>query len=289
MFDEFLELITNHRKPIKEYILCWLAHLIQKPLELPGVGIIFMGQKGVGKDTFGDFIGEYIVGTTYYQNYSNQLQYFDKHDTFKANKFLIKVEELSKKVFSDENNDSYFKTSFTSSTISVNPKNGCPYDVKNFSRILGTTNHANALNTEQRERRYVFCVVSAVRMGDHAYWKALRDVLFCPSGALAIAQMLEQYNITQFNPRVLPENSYLTQLQEDTADPVQLFMEQTEAGEYTGTDLYNQYRLFCTTEGFQPYTNTKFSTQLSFLGENGTLTRKIERRKTKKSNNYIIE
>jgi len=289
VFDEFIEILANHKQPIKEYILNWCAHLLQKPLELPGVALIFVGQKGVGKDTFGDFIGTYIIGSMYYQNYSNQLQYFDKHDTFKANQYLVKVEELSKKIVSDENNDNYFKSSITAPTTTINPKNGTPYEVKNCKRIIGTTNHSNALNVEQNERRYVFSVVSPEKMGDHAYWNHLRQVLFVISGALAVANMLLARDITLFNPRTLPENTYLKQIQEDTTDSVQLFVDSVEEGEYTGGELYKMYKEYCTSEGLYAYTNTKFSTQLLFLKENGSITRGIERVRTKKCINYIVQ
>ena len=289
IFDEFIEILANHKQPIKEYIFNWCAHLLQKPLDLPGVALIFVGQKGVGKDTFGDFIGTYMIGSMYYQNYANQLQYFDKHDTFKANQFLVKVEELSKKIVSDENNDNYFKSSITAPTTTINPKNGTPYEVKNCKRIIGTTNHSNALNVEQNERRYIFSVVSPEKMGDHVYWNQLRQVLFAASGALAVANMLLARDITLFNPRSLPENTYLKQIQEDTIDTVQRFVDSVEEGEYTGGDFYRMYKDYCTAEGLYAYTNTKFSTQLLFLKENGSITREVVRNRTKKAVVYIIK
>ena len=289
VFDEFLNILTNRKLAIKEYILNWCAHLLQKPLDLPGVALIFIGQKGVGKDTFGDFVGNHLIGTTYFQNYSNQMQYFDKHDTFKANKFLIKVEELSQKIFSDETNDNYFKSSITTQTISINPKRGTPYEVKNYSRYIGTTNHSNALNVQQNERRYVFSVVSPEKMKNHEYWNRVRTILFNPEGAQAVATMLMERDITKFDVRVLPENTYLKHIQDETVDSVQRFMEQIDGGEYTGTLLYQTYRDYCTAEGLPIYSNTKFSTQLLFLSENGSITRKLSKERTKKSTNYTIE
>lgn len=289
VFEQFLDVLTNHKRAIKEYILNWCAHLVQKPLELPGVALIFIGQKGVGKDTFGDFLGTYIIGSTYYQNYSNQLQYFDKHDIFKANKFLVKVEELSRKILCDENNDTYIKSSITAPTTTINPKNGTPYEVRNYKRVIGTTNHSNALNIDQNERRYVFSVVSPEKMGDHTYWTMIRDVLFTPAGALAVTNMLLAQDITSFNPRALPENTYLKQLQEDTTDSVQKFIEQCEAGEYSGNELYHRYRDYCSEEGIYSYTNTKFSMQLLFLKENGSIVRSVERHRTKQAVKYIIK
>jgi len=289
LFHHFLDILTNHKLSIKQYIINWCAHLLQKPLELPGVALIFIGQKGVGKDTFGDFIGTYLIGNTYYQNYSNQLQYFDKHDSFKANKFLVKVEELSRKILSDENNDTYIKSSITAPTTTINPKNGLPYEVRNYKRFIGTTNHSNALNVDQNERRYVFSVVSPEKMGDHSYWNTIRSVLFHPSGAIAIATMLLAHDISSFNPRILPENTYLKQLQEDTTDSVQKFIDQCDPGDYSGNELYQLYRDYCTTENIYFYTNTKFSMQLLFLKENGSILRPVERRRSKKSINYIIK
>ena len=289
VFDEFLDILTNRKQPIKEYILNWCAHLLQKQLELPGVALIFIGQKGVGKDTFGDFVGNHLIGTTYFQNYSNQMQYFDKHDIFKANKFLIKVEELSQKIFSDETNDNYFKSSITTPTISINPKGGKPYELKNYTRYIGTTNHSNALNVQQNERRYVFSVVSPEKMKDHAYWNMIRSILFTPEGAQAVASMLLNRDISKVDIRVLPENTYLKHIQDETMDSVQRFMDQVDGGEYTGAQLYQDYRDYCTAEGLPMYSNTKFSTQLLFLSENGSITRTVKKEKTKKSNNYIIE
>jgi len=289
VLDEFLDILTNRKQAIKEYVINWCAHLLQKPHDLPGVALIFIGQKGVGKDTFGDFVGNHLIGSTYFQNYSNQMQFFDKHDTFKANKFLIKVEELSQKIFSDETNDNYFKSSITTPTISINPKRGTPYEVKNYSRYIGTTNHSNALNVQQNERRYVFSVVSPEKMKNHEYWNRIRTILFNPEGAQAVANMLMERDITSFDVRVLPENTYLKHIQDETVDSVERFMDQTDSGEYTGTQLYQNYRDYCTAEGLSIYSNTKFSTQLLFLSENGSITRKVTKEKTKKSNNYIIE
>ena len=101
--------------------------------------------------------------------------------------------------------------------------------------------------------------------------------------------MLLNRDISKFNPRVLPKNNYLDELQEDTMDSVQKFIEQIDSGEYIGSILYQQYRDYCTLEGFTVYSNTKFSTQLLFLTENGSIKRQIVRERTKKSTMYIIK
>lgn len=288
VFNELLDILTNRQEQIKTYILNWLAHLVQKPLERPGVALIFNGLKGAGKDTLGDFLGEYIIGLKYYQNFSNQAQFFDKHDESKANKFLIKIEELSKKMLDTGLNSEIFKSSITTPILNFNPKGDTAYSLKNTMRIIATSNNSNTVDVGQKERRFVISVVSPEKIGDHEYWCTVRKELFNDAGALAIAQMLLKRDISSFRPQILPENEYLKELQEDTMDSVHKFIEYIDSGEYSGSVLYQAYRDYCTTEGIHPYTNTKFSTQLLFLTKNGSIEREVTRIKTKKSNNYII-
>ena len=53
-----LELLTNNCKKSYEYVLNYLAHLIQKPGEISGVALVFRSEKeGVGKNLmFEEFI-----------------------------------------------------------------------------------------------------------------------------------------------------------------------------------------------------------------------------------------
>ena len=146
-----IDILTNRAEGIKTYILNWLAHLLQKPQEIPGVAIILNGQKGAGKDTLGDFFGEYIIGNQYYQNYQNQAQYFNKHDELKVNKYLVKLEELDKKMLEMGVNGEIFKSAVTSSKLNIDPKNGRPFNTTNVQHILISSNKSLPVNVEQKE------------------------------------------------------------------------------------------------------------------------------------------
>jgi hypothetical protein len=289
LFDELIDIVSNRQESIKKYILNWLAHLLQKPLELPGVAIIFNGLKGAGKDTIGDFFGEYIIGSQYYQNYSNHSQYFEKHDTMKANKWFIKLEEINKKVTQIGANGEYFKASITSANLNINPKGSGSFNVSNYMRVMASCNNADPVNVEQNERRFVISVVSPEEIGNHSYWSNLRKILFTEDGALAVANMLNKRDISEFNPRILPVNIYLNNLQEETKDSILKFIEQVEEGEYSGNQLYKLYREYCYNEGIHSYSNTKFGTQLLYFIETGAICRNVEKKKTIKYNVYYIK
>ena len=60
-------LLVNHDSASYEYILNYLAHLIQKPGELPLVALLFRSEKeGVDKNLFFEmFIGNMLLGSKY--------------------------------------------------------------------------------------------------------------------------------------------------------------------------------------------------------------------------------
>ena len=114
--------------------------------------------------------------------------------------------------------------------------------------------------------------------------------------------MLLKRDISKFNPRVLPKNDYLENLQEETKDSIIKFIESPkkddngniiytpdeniiyalENGEYGATSLYTQYRIFCSENEIPPYTNTKFGRQILFLVANGSIERSIIKKGCKK-------
>jgi hypothetical protein len=66
-------------------------------------------------------------------------------------------------------------------------------------------------------------------------------------------------DISNFSPRILPDNKYLRELQEETQNSVHKFIESVDCGEYVGSILYERYRDYCVEEGMVSFSNTKFS------------------------------
>jgi predicted AAA+ superfamily ATPase len=97
-FLEVLKLIGAGEAEQQDYILKWIAHLIQKPFDLPGVALVISGLKGCGKDTLFDFLQQFVIGMDYSFNYGSNEQFFDSHDTGRQSKFLCKLEEANRSI-----------------------------------------------------------------------------------------------------------------------------------------------------------------------------------------------
>jgi hypothetical protein len=260
LFLELIDLITNNKSNLKDYVLKWLAHLLQKPCDLPGVGLVLTGAKGIGKDTLGDFLQKYVVGDALSMNYTTNKQFFGTHDTGKLNKFLIKLEETSKKECLE--NASELKSIVTASSITVNPKGVKEITSDNFARYIFTTNKPNPIDLSDGERRFVLLNCSRDKKGDFDFWSEVREVLFCPSGGRTVAEYLLSLNISSFNPRKLPENDYQSSIliSEETSE--ERFIKVWDGETMKASSLYDKYVRWCQTS------NLPYATNAAWFGKN---------------------
>lgn len=91
------QLITDHicniwcskDQVIYEYIMNWLAHFIQRPNVKSGTAILLKSQfQGAGKNIITDFIGNYVVGSRYYNTINDIEQVVDRFNSKSENKLL---------------------------------------------------------------------------------------------------------------------------------------------------------------------------------------------------------
>lgn len=241
-FCELLRLVSG-KAPLYDYLLKWIAHILQKPLDTPGVGIVLTGNKGVGKDTVFDFLMEFVLGKISSTNYDSNKQFFDKHDMGRKGKLLVKVEEANRKLCM-ENKDT-LKSMVTASDSTFNPKNEKAVIVPNKCRFVFTSNKGNPLDFADGERRYVILPCSSEKKGDTEYWDSTRALLFNPEAGRTIGDWLTKVDLTGFQIRTLPANDYQNEVVEAEESSEQRFFDGWDGQELTSSDLFDTYRRFC--------------------------------------------
>jgi hypothetical protein len=243
LFKTLIKINTNNDSILEDYLTKYLAHLLQKPFELPGVAIIISGEKGCGKDTTFDLVGQYVIGSKHFFNYQSNKQFFDAYDTNRKDKFLIKLEEADRKYFLED--ASYLKSLITATKNTFNPKLQPTITTNNYIRYIFTTNKSNVAEMSQGERRFVLLNASSEKKGDFEFWERVRELLFTPEAGAIIADYLLSIDINNFTPRKLPTNSFQEAVIEAQKTSEQLFLESWDGEETTSSDLYNIYRSFC--------------------------------------------
>ena len=244
VFKDIVGLAAGRNDCIRDFMICWFAHLLQKPFENPLSAIILTGREGCGKDTLGDFFCQWMLGDTYSHNYTSNDQFWDKHDCERFGKFFVKIEEASG--FVNRKNVGAMKAIITSRTLTVNPKGQKAITTGNYNRFFMTTNEDNPVKVEEGSRRFMISACSPEKIGDVAYWKNVRKILFNAEGAAAVGKYLMSLDLDCFETTVFPKNEYLDQLKEQEKSTEDQFIDSLVVGEEKGMqELYELYVQFC--------------------------------------------
>ena len=246
LFEELLMINAGKDPILYDYFKKYLAHILQKPFDTPGVAIILTGKKGIGKDTLIDFFMEFVLGMKYSHNYEKIIQFFDKHDTDRKNKFMVKLEEADRSLCMA--NASTLKAYITSHVSTFNPKGKSCITTTNYNRFILTTNKPNPVEMTDGERRFVIMPVSPEKKGLFDYWVNLRTKLFTNKAGSAIANMLLKIDLSSYNPRILPKNEYQENVVLSEKASEEIFF---ESGAWDGAELdtkqlFQMYKNYCT-------------------------------------------
>ena len=277
IFQTMINIATNNNTVLYDYLLMWIAHLIQQPFDLPGTAIVLTGGKGAGKDTLGDFICDYLIGPMRAYNYTDNDQFFDKHDTNRMGKFFVKLEEADTSICG--RNQQTLKARITASSLTVNPKGEKMITVPNFIRYMFTTNDAVPVNIADGERRFVLLRTDDQYIGNVPFWNNVRKVLMNPAAGRIVGKYLSTIDLSEYTIRRLPENPYYAAAVAVTLSSEDLFLQHGgwDGAEIRATPLFELYEQYCVTNHLPYCRNTRsFGHRLlRLIGEN-----KISRRIT---------
>ena len=148
-FIKLLKHICNDEVDIYEYILSWIAHIIQKPHIKTKTSVVFYSNmKGVGKNAIIDCL------TKLFNKYVGILYSIDdiskKFNSNLCNKLFIYGDEICAKA--SKLND-LLKNVITRSQCNLERKGIDALMVSDYSNYMFTTNNENAFKIEQNDRR----------------------------------------------------------------------------------------------------------------------------------------
>lgn len=203
--EVFLDLVksglSDNRPNVYNYILDWLAHLAQKPHELPGVALVLYGTQGTGKGLFAEAVSMLCEGYTSAVHDKQQIL-GNYNETLKDKLFLF----LDEAIFhGDLASTDRFKPLITDGALPINPKYGHPELVTNHCRYIITTNNDVPMNIKSDDRRFLIVKPSSARkiipgsteeQEKRSYWKNVYDSIHHPKFIPALMSYLREREIT---------------------------------------------------------------------------------------------
>ncbi len=225
---EHIQLLCNRNAEAYEFVLDWLAILLQKPGFLNGICMIFNGKHGCGKDMFLSWFGTKIVGLqNYYKTARPHIDLFGSFNSSRKDIVFYHIEEGTDAVFKDVNLQQ-FKNYITDSyaSIQLKQKNTTTADslVKNYNHFAVSTNHV--ISCEHNERRFFGVEASSEKCKDQLYFTALAAAMNDPDITASFYYMLKHRDISGRNWSDLPETEYMKEMRKSSLPELYYFLEE---------------------------------------------------------------
>ena len=180
------------------YVMGWMAHVVQKPHEKTGAGLVLKSEEGAGKTVVVDKLGS-IVGTEHYFPVHDPQDVLGKYTHQLKACILLSMDEAL--WGGDKANAEVLKKIITQPTHSIHEKYLSSITVESYVNVMFSTNNDWAAPASRTDRRLMCIEVSNRYAGiqtteTRAYFDKIRAV---PNEAFA--HYLYTYDLSNFNPR----------------------------------------------------------------------------------------
>ena len=233
LYLDHINLLVNNDEASFIYVRNYIAHLFQKPDELPATSLLFKSQQGLGKDLLIDII-EKILGKDYIARTSNLDSIFGNFNAALKHTLILQLNELQG---SDGfANKEYLKDLITKQTVIINEKNMKPYKQTNYTRVFIFSNNLNPIEIPHDDRR--FAVFKGGKNQNSTYYNNLVDILEDEEALKSIWHYFKNVDITNFNLRTnRPKTSAYDDMKQNSINPIYQFMYNTFI-DITYTELF---------------------------------------------------
>ena len=196
------EVICDNNEEIYNYVISWIACMIQHPGLKNETALILKGLQGTGKNTFTNVICELLAGYSV-KNVTDISELTGSFNSVVESKMLIVLNELSNCGSEKQLNFNALKSIITDDTIRINEKNQPRRTAENVANFIFVTNNSFPVKIETGDRRYIVMYVNAIHKGDMDYFTKLHKS-FTKEFYDNLLTFFAKYNIEGFNPRNIP-------------------------------------------------------------------------------------
>lgn len=151
-FINHLSLLVGHEEEGLNYLINYIADLIQNPYNLPSVALVFKSKQGLGKDLMINYI-EKIVGESLVYRTENMEEIYGTFNPAVKGKLVVQLNELEGKDGFQKKEK--LKGSITAEHLNINEKNVKQFDIHNSIRFFIFSNNLTPIEIPVDDRRFV--------------------------------------------------------------------------------------------------------------------------------------
>ena len=246
MYKHIMNLSNNEIKSF-EYVIKILARKIQKPYKLTNTGLIFRSKQGAGKDICFNWIGNNIIGSSYYFNTEKTDYIFGRFNSNLENKILVVMNETKAKDTHQiiEN----IKVGITADYNIIEHKGKTAYKNTNNTQYIYLTNNNNPMPIDSNDRRFCGFDCNNQICRDFEYFKALLDEIKTKKYDRAFYDYLMGIDCDDYDfDKNRPITEFYKDMQEANVPVLARFMQDVASNQYenqySGSKFYTTFLEF---------------------------------------------
>jgi hypothetical protein len=152
IFKDHIGLLTNYNEKSINYVLNYIADMIQNTDKLPAIAMLFKSKQGFGKDLFLDIL-QTIIGHKYFFRTADLNEVFGSFNSTIKDKIILQLNEVDgKDGFAMKEK---LKNLITEEYTNINEKKIKQYKQNNYLRIFIMSNNINPIEISHDDRRFV--------------------------------------------------------------------------------------------------------------------------------------
>jgi hypothetical protein len=231
-----LDIICDGDEQVFVYLICYLAHMLQKPEDKSGVMIVMLGGQGTGKGTFFSMLRKIWAQTALQINDVDQVL-----GTFNAaleRNYVILMDEA---LFSgDKKSLEKLKSLITEPQCRIEQKYQPSRTIDSYHRFFAASNNEHFAKVDKDDRRFLFLRVSDKYQGDLKYFEGLHKEIASGTQLAAMVNDLLGLDLTTFNVRERPKTQeHLSQKLQSLDGFERYWYEALQSGVLNSGDVYS--------------------------------------------------
>ena len=201
VIDNYLKLISEgisgNDSIVNDYIIKWIANIIQNPGIKNEVALVISGNSGTGKTTFTDILCNLLSG--YSKTIQGVKRLTGEYNSVIENKMLIVANELDIADSNFEREMNALKSIITDDQKDCRKIYEDFYTCENVCNFIFCSNYDNSITINNDDRRYCIIKSSDKFKGDFEFFKQLKEL----SNDNLLSYFLK-IDLKDFNPRDFP-------------------------------------------------------------------------------------
>ena len=201
VIQEFIHtVICNNNVALFDYLIRYLAHMLQQPEDKPGIMIVFLSGQGTGKGTFYKLLDRVWPRTTLQVSDINEV--IGQFNAALERNYVVCMDEA---LFAgDKKSLDKLKSLITEPKCRIEQKHQPSRSIDSYHRLFAASNHNHFAQVDKDDRRFLFIRLSSVHKQDQIYFDAVNDALDNDDVIAAMMYDLANLDLTGFNIRKRP-------------------------------------------------------------------------------------